>query len=211
LVGPYNETIEWFHLWGWYAVFLAISQKHPGKQVTFVTGAWGCGVYKNNPTKVFKTLVEVASKFPFITVVYCHYMKENPDLKPCKFVTTVVADMRDVAQKNADKGETVVLHNFANGNQAGGGAANGKSAQEETLCQTLENLFRSLLLLRPYKIPGEKLAEYDKNKPYCVLWSPGCKVPGFLRSFTVVSAAAPNLSVDKHNVLKYPDWSSVKL
>lgn len=200
-----DNTQNGFMIRAWKALFLAIIEYSKEQPATLVTGAWGTGVYKNPKLGSFNAMLEAYRQVQLVgnlKVVYCHYQHIDDKIETVlqnatvNTVTTVLADMAQYAQILALSDTTVFLHNFANGLQAGGGAANGRSAQEETLCQTVHNLFGSLLKVSPFKISGEVWQDYFR--PFQLLMSPNCYFTTKDKPFTVVSAAAPNLTL--------PEW-----
>ncbi len=202
-------------LWAstWRLLLRVVVETAAQQQCVLVTGGWGTGVFQNPPKVVFGALKMVLPEihtfcayseehgYTELEVVYVDRDMVSVDQEtPNPFGLTVVcdpqADMIQVAQKLANDQQMkrhkqqIFLHNFANGYQAGGGAANGKRAQEESIMQQVTNVMYSLLQVRPFKLAGEKHADWPTRG---VAVTPDCMVGGTGgQPFSVISAAAPN-------------------
>jgi hypothetical protein len=159
--------------------FLAIIEYSKEQPATLVTGAWGTGVYKNPKLGSFNAMLEAYRQVQLVgslKVVYCHYQQVDHKIETAlqnatvtvNTVATVLTDMAQYAQILAKSNSNVFLHNFANGLQAGCGAANGRSVQEETLCQPVQNFRRGLArLLRPFQpLMSPNCYLTTKDKPF---------------------------------------------
>lgn len=195
----------------WTLCLMSMSEVAQGQHVTFVTGGWGTGVYKNPVDRVVRALLTVLEKHgDGFTVVFCHYKKANKTVDQLvnsayksqlitpSTITTCVGDMVDVAAEQSANGGLVFLHNFANGVQAGGGAVNGRNAQEENLLRRVTNALPSLLKLRPFYLPGELPADWMGQSILATAVTPNCWISGDEvgrhTPFYVLSVAAPNMT-----------------
>lgn len=172
----------------------------------FVTGWWGCGINHGDKAVVASALLEVARSFPMVYVIFVGKL----DGMLSSNVAMQSGNMIDIAQSIASETPhaSVVLHNFANGAQRGGGYANGHDGvttkagkppvmggQEEQIMSRVTKCFSSLMRIRPGYLGGEDWRSFRHSR---IALTPGCKLytaATDVRSFFVLSAASPKKSV----------------
>jgi hypothetical protein len=201
---------------GWDTFVKASLYYAKGKKIYIITGLWGAGVYNNPIDVVMESFINIANLYPNIDFIFCYPPNKEKEVSPyfarqTTTMTIIKDDMFKVASRTADAypNGIVFLHNFANGYQAGGGAANGQDAQEESLCRDVTGVFKSLLLVNEkeeYHLLGEK-AQDARCQYTNALITLGCNLaanPGG-NKFAVISMAAPNQSKNFHGD---PGWKS---
>ena len=221
---PLPKTMT--ELWqrGWVNLIDGCLRYIDGCPVTIVVCGWGTGVYKNPVEVVVKGLVHALHSIQCdsiqrdsiqrdVEVVWCDLKDTNKQVlsilanEAASYGVSVkkeVGDVADVSQRLAKHyagTRMVFCLNCANGLQPGGGAANGRNAQEEGLCRNVKNLFGSLLKVSNFHLPGETLQDWYHGHWKMAVTFP-CWVArdpnGESSPFAVVSAAAPNMT--------HPSW-----
>ena len=92
--------------------------------------------------------------------------------------------------------EHVALLNFASRKRPGGGYRNGANVQEETLCRSMPSLYESLKACHHYPVPYNSVI-VTPNVDIVRDSQSGFKVVSNIPKVTVVTAAAPNLNVER--------------
>ena len=140
-----------------------------------------------------------------------HIIKYDYNYKPqIKYLTSntniILGDMINIsADMAAIRNFNVGLHNFANGYKPGGCARNGRTAQEESICQRVCGPLASLEMVVPFYLNGEKPGDRPTVHitPYAFIVNDSKFRPcNHSASFKVISSAAPNIS-------RYPNFPNL--